>query len=191
MTKKQVINDVIKSRRSVFPNMFSGDKIDDDIVKEMLENALWAPNHKKTEPWHFIVYTGKQMDALSEFCAASYKEVTPPEKFREMKYKKTRKKVLASSHVIAICLNRSIDVVIPEWEELAAAACAVQNFWLTVSAYGYGGYWSTPKYISIANEFIGLEDHQKCLGFFYLGVPQDGLLLKADRISLDQKVVWK
>ena len=38
---------------------------------------------------------------------------------------------------------------IPEWEELASVACAVQNMWLSATSYGIGAYWSSPKVYSI------------------------------------------
>jgi hypothetical protein len=43
---------------------------------------------------------------------------------------------------IAICLRRHADAV-PEWEEVAAVASAVQNMQLVASAVGVAGYWSS------------------------------------------------
>jgi nitroreductase len=44
---------------------------------------------------------------------------------------------------------------------------------LTCTAYGIGGFWSTPKLIYHAkmNEFLGFSEKDKCLGLFYLGYP--------------------
>lgn len=52
------INTLIRHRRSVFQAEYTGEKVDDAIINQMLENANWAPTHKMTEPWRFIVYTG-------------------------------------------------------------------------------------------------------------------------------------
>ena len=190
MEKKKIINDIIRNRRSIFPSMFSDEKIDDKIILDILENARWAPNHKMTEPWKYIVFTRDTLKDLSDFCGEAYRKLVPPDKFSEMKYNKTKKKILSSSHVIAVCLNRSVEINIPEWEELAALAMSVQNLWLSVSAYGLGGYWSSPKYISIANEFLKLKENQSCMGFFYLGVPQPNIELKSERKPLLEKVTW-
>ena len=75
------------------------------------------------------------------------------------------------SHVIAIGCKRSIGQL-PEMEEVAAVACAMQNIYLTLSAYdNIGGYWSTGgiTYIEEAKPLFELEPDDKLMGFFYLG----------------------
>ena len=52
------VNRLILNRRSVFPKDYTGEKVNDAIVQQMLENANWAPTHKLTEPWRFTVFTG-------------------------------------------------------------------------------------------------------------------------------------
>jgi len=42
---------------------------------------------------------------------------------------------------IAICMQRHHEV--PEWEEVAAVACAAQNMQLVATALGVAGYWSS------------------------------------------------
>lgn len=185
-----VINELIKSRRSIFPAMYSGERVDDFLIENLLENANWAPNHKNTEPWRFKVFTDQGLVGLGNFLAERYKEITPAEKFKEMKYNKTKKKMLQSSHVIALCTERDPKESIPEWEELAALSCAVQNMYLTCTALGLGCYWSSPKTILDAKEFLGLDNSQKCYGLLYIGVPQEGLNLKAERQDIGQKTEW-
>ena len=53
-------NDLARSRRSVFPDQFdAGKKIDDKIIREIITNATWAPDHGRSEPWQFLVFTGE------------------------------------------------------------------------------------------------------------------------------------
>ena len=72
---------------------------------------------------------------------------------------------------------------------MASVACAVQNMWLTAAAYGIGAYWSTPKSIYSANEFLELEQGQKCLGFFYMGYETENEL-KGQRKPIEDKIEW-
>ena len=51
------LNALIHQRRSIFPKDYTKERVDDTIVQQILENATWAPTHKLTEPWRFIVYT--------------------------------------------------------------------------------------------------------------------------------------
>lgn len=184
------LNSLIKSRRSIFPAMYTGEKVDDSLIHNILENANWAPNHKKTEPWRFKVFSGEALERLGNFLAERYKELTPSEKFMEMKYNKTKTKALKSSHIIALCVQRDPKESIPEWEELAALSCAVQNMYLSCTALNLGCYWSSPKTIISANNFLGLDESQRCYGLFYIGVPQDGLDIKATRGDLSLKTEW-
>lgn len=184
------INHIIKKRRSVFPSMYTGEKIDDSLIQNLLENANWAPNHKKTEPWRFKVFANDALIGLGDFLAERYKATTPAEKFKEMKYNKARKKVQQSSHVIALCTQRHPEGIVPEWEELAALSCAVQNMYLTSTALGIGCYWSSPKTILNAEEFLGLKNDEKCYGLLYVGVPQEDILFKANRGDVGLKTEW-
>ena len=60
------VNKIIRGRRSMFVAQFKeNDPVDDAIIEEMLENANWAPTHKLTQPWRFIVYTG---EGLKKIC---------------------------------------------------------------------------------------------------------------------------
>jgi hypothetical protein len=49
--KVQTTFDVIKSRRTISPKNFNGEKLNEKEVALILEAANWAPTHKKTEPW--------------------------------------------------------------------------------------------------------------------------------------------
>ncbi|MDX2302954.1 MAG: nitroreductase [Microscillaceae bacterium] len=167
----EMINNLIKNRRSVFPPQYSGQKIDQDIVLQILENANWAPTHKHTEPWRFIVLEGAAIQKMAEFQADLYKKNTPSDKLDEAKFAKLSQNPLSASHIIAILMKRDSDRSIPEIEEICAVACAVQNMYLTAAAYGIGAYWSTGglTYEEKGREFLGLQADEKLLGFFFLG----------------------
>lgn len=183
------ISELIRKRRSIYPPMYSGTPISRDIIEEILENANYAPTHRLTEPWRFKVLSGAYLKKLSDFQGAFYKEHTPEELFSEKKYEKTIKKPLQCACVIAICMRRDPAESVPEWEEIASVACAVQNMWLTSAAYGIGAYWSSPKSIHAAQDLLQLEEGERCLGFFYMG-NYEGPDLPAKRSPIDSKVNW-
>ncbi len=190
MNKVETISGIIRSRRAIFPAMYTGEKVPEDKVWELLENANWAPTHRLTEPWFFIVIPQEKIHKLCEFGAAWYKEYTLPEVYSEMKYQKIKTKALSASHIIAICMKRDPEKRVPKWEEEAAVACAVQNMWLTASAMGLGSYWSTPGYALNSKEFFNLKKGERCLGLFYVGVPEEGLKLESRRQDVKSKVRW-
>ena len=159
------INNIIRNRRSVFPIQFNGEKIDDSIISEILFNANTAPTHKITQPWLYKVFhKSSKIDLANEVLRLKFGDDIPPNEKENI-----IKKFNLTSHVICICLNRSEEDFIPEWEEISAVAMSVQNMWLTCSANNLGCYWSSPKVISMLDSFLNLKPNQKCLGLFYIG----------------------
>jgi nitroreductase len=185
------VNLLMRSRRSVFPDQFEkGRVIPDEIIIQLLENANWAPNHKRTEPWRFVVFTGDGLEKLASFQSALYKQETG-EGFKQNKYEKLATTPMQCSHVIAIGMKRSLEVSIPEIEEITAVACALENLYLSTSAYNLGGYFSTGgiTYLPGAKAFLRWEDADLLLGFFYLGyiaIPP----AKGSRKPVADKITW-
>jgi nitroreductase len=188
-TTPSLVNQLIRTRRSVFTQQFeAGKSIPDEIIWQILENANWAPTHKHTEPWRFTVFSGEGRHKLAQQQAAIYKEFAGA-KFKQGKYEQMQTMPLLASHIIVLGMKRHADI--PEMEEIAAVACAVQNMHLTAHAYGIGAYWSTGgiTFLEEAKTLFNLNTDDKLMGFFYLGyirVPStDGR-----RGSIEEKVNW-
>lgn len=164
------INQLIRNRRTVFTEFYSQEEISDEVVNSILENATWAPTHKKTQPWRFIVYRSlESRQALSNMLRDNYRANTPQEEQNEIKEKKISGRPLQAPLAIAIILCRNEDSGLPEWEEVAALACAVQNMYLTCTGTGLGAFWSTPGLATKERAFYNLAENEKCLGLFYAG----------------------
>ncbi|MEO6819955.1 MAG: nitroreductase [Ginsengibacter sp.] len=185
-------NAIIKNRRTITPPLYAKDKtIPDEIIWQILENANYAPNHKKTEPWRFTVYTGEGLAKFAELQAKIYKEFAG-EKFKEIQLKKLTDFPMMSSHVIVIKMKRSEESKIQELEEIEATACAVENMFLTATAYGLGAFWSSGgiTYYEEAKQFFGLEAGDKLLGIFYLGYVEKEIGEGYKRGDVKEKVEW-
>ncbi len=186
------VNELMRNRRSVFQNQYTGEKVDDSIVQQMLKNANWAPTHKLTEPWRFVVFTGEGLMKLAMFQAELYKRLTTADgSYKEERFQNLRTKPMLSSHIIAVGMKRDEKKSLPEIEEVGAVFCAVENMHLTATAYGIGGYFSTGgiTYFEEAKEFFGLGEDDKLLGFFHVGIPKNKLA-DGRRRSIEEKVSW-
>ncbi|MEL6274866.1 MAG: nitroreductase [Bacteroidota bacterium] len=185
-------NDIIRSgRRSIFPQFFTNEPISRATLEHLLENANWAPSHRQTEPWRFVIFRGEAREELADQFADRYRTVVPVDKQDEKKINKTRKKMLAADTLIGIVLHRDPEERVPEWEEIAAVAMAVQNIWLSLDQYGLGGYWSSPGILtSEYGIFPWLAKNERCLGIFYLG-HHDAPELPRKRGNWREKVSWK
>ena len=188
----EIINKVIENRRSVFQQQYNGQHVDDEIVRKILNNANWAPTHKMTEPWRFVVFSGNGLTKLATFQANLYKNLTTTNgTYKEDRYQNLLTKPALSSHIIAVCMKRDEKKSVPEIEEIGAVFCAIENMYLTATAYGVGCYLSTGgiTYFEEAKEFFGLNKEDKLLGFFHLGMSK-AELQAGKRKPVEEKIVW-
>lgn len=181
------INEIIRKRRSVYPLQYLDKPIPQEILQELLLNANHAPTHRLTEPWRFKVFTGEGKKKLGEFLAAKYEEITAD--FSAGKAEKVRNNPIKSGAVLAIILHRDPEERIPEWEEIAAVSCAVQNIWIALDQYELGGYWSSPALAKYLGDHTSLAENETCLGFFYIGYcePSDRIVQKK---PIEEKITW-
>ena len=182
---------LIRRRRSVYPKSYRLDQnIERAELETLLEAARWAPTHRMTEPWRFVVFHSAESRArLGEFLADYYRSHTPPEAFSEEKYRKAGENPGKAGAVLAIVLQRDPELRVPEFEEIAAVSMAVQNMWLLCADMGLGAYWSTPQAALESDRFLELEAGQRCLGLFYIG-RHDMPEMPGKRSSMDDKVRW-
>jgi nitroreductase len=185
------INDLIRNRRTIYPEQFSSRKVHKEQVELLLTNAQWAPTHGNTQPWRFKVFMEDGLQKLSDFLGKTYLELTPKEEQNDQKLAKMITRPQMSSVVIAIVMERQKEEKILEIEEIEAVACAVQNLHLSCTAYGLGGFWATPKliYHQKMNEFLSIDEKDKCLGLFYVGYPAIDWP-KAHRKPLEYTTEW-
>lgn len=191
--KLKKISKNIRKRRSVFANEFIKKELPEKLLEEILTNATWAPNHKMTEPWRFIVFRGKYLKEYGEYMAHYYKdfyaELSAEAQKEKLDY--LRKYPLNSACMIGVIRIRNTKINLPEWEEIAAVASAVQNIALTCTAHKIGSYWSTK---GVAIDYVAqfdLAENEKSLGLLYLGYyPKDLKSSKKKRTPLSKKVIY-
>ena len=165
----EFISEIIRQRRAIFPVQFTDEEIPEDIIDQLLELANWAPTHRRTEPWRYVVVSGTARERLATFLSQTYKDITPLESFNAHKQEKIINKCLRSQYILLICMQRDTADRVPEWEEIAAVAMSVQNIWLACTTLGIGSYWSTPAMKDHIRSFVPLAEGERCLGLFYIG----------------------
>jgi len=161
---KETLNSIIRNRKSIYPNDYTGDEIPDNLIREILLNANHAPTHRMTQPWFFKVYKNESKQKLIDIVSK-----IDDSKISKIKLDKFIQKINDSNTVISIFLNRDKKERLPEWEEIAAVSMAVQNMWLTCYVNNIGSYWSTPGFIHEYGNLIKLDNNQSSLGFFLHG----------------------
>jgi nitroreductase len=185
--KYEILSDIIKSRRSRMPASYIEKEISVESINQILDSANYAPTHKLTQPWRFVVIRKQAKAKLATELGNLYKNLVNEEQFLQKKYDSFADKASQADCIIAI--NMQVSGKLPEWEELAAVACAVQNMALTAESLNIGAYWSSPELIHHLGEFLNLNEGEKCIGLFYMGYHNDELL-RINRTSIESKVRW-
>ena len=187
---------LIRHRRSIFPKQYTGDSVGRKVIDAMLDAARFAPSHKLTEAWRFVVFESEESRAeLGKFMAEQYKSAQEAagKEVIQAKYDKKLKNSAASSHVLAVIVTDSPN---PAWEEIASVSMAVQNMLLVAAAHNVGAYWSSGSVVDgnvkldenaalpdscIATAFnpawremLQLSDSH-CLGLVFVGRCKDGM----------------
>ncbi|MCP9237137.1 nitroreductase [Lewinella sp. JB7] len=177
----------VTNRRSIFPQFFTQASVPQDVLEELIQAANLAPSHRKTEPWRFRVYRGNGKERLKDELLQVY---GPDREDAPTITHKFGTKIDQSAAVLLIFLHRDPRKSVPEWEEIAAVAAAVENLWLSLDSYGLGGYWSSPGFVcGDYGEWPGSAANERCLGMFYLGRP-DAPDLPRPRGDWREKVTW-
>ena len=181
---KETLNSIIRNRKSIYPNDYTGDEIPDNLIREILLNANHAPTHRMTQPWFFKVYKNESKQKLIDIISK-----IDESKISKIKHDKFIQKINDSNTIISIFLNRDKKERLPEWEEIAAVSMAVQNMWLTCYVNNIGSYWSTPGFIQEYGKLVNLDNNESSLGFFFMGVYNHKETAKL-RDDITTKVEW-
>jgi nitroreductase len=188
MSKAQILTEIIKERRSIFPESYTNEEIPKAVIEQVLESANYAPTHKLTQPWRFTVIRKEAKTKLGTELGRIYRETIPADKFLQKKHDSFAQKTAQANVIIAIKVQFHEDKV-PNWEELAAVACAVQNMALTATSLNVGAYWSSPPLIDHLGDFLDLAENEKCIGLFYMGY-HNAVTRPASRTPMEEKVKW-
>lgn len=189
--KFAVLEEIIKTRRTVKPAKMNGRLIPDETVNELLRLADWAPTHKHTEPWRFVVYSGSKAREFVSSHAELYRKSVPEDKFNNDKYQKILGNGNNLSHLVVCIMKRDAEKRLPEIEEISAASAAVQNLLLGATAMGIASFWSTGgmTHSDDMKEFLGLNVDDIVMGLIYLGYTDFSYEGKRV-IPMEEKVKW-
>ena len=187
--------EAIRTRRSV--GKVRPERPPREAIVAVVEAATWAPNHRLTEPWRFVVLAGEARHAFGAAMAAAQAAGRPAPADEAAKAAardadaKTAAKALRAPVVIAIAVEPVVGPKVVEIEEVTAGAAAIQNMLLAAHALGLAAIWRTgaPSYDPAIKAFFGLTPGAHLLGFVYLGYP-DGAPPERERTPAERVTRW-
>ncbi|HIF72685.1 MAG TPA: hypothetical protein EYQ61_09050 [Dehalococcoidia bacterium] len=189
-----MVLDAIHSRRNT--REFTIAPVSDSALELIIEAATWAPNHRNTEPWRFIVLSKdgamrkKVAQIVHDWTFENVKNPNPERRIATSR--ETQQEILdAPAFMYAYSVQGRNDEV--THENYAATACAVQNLILAAHSLGIGVGWSTGKpCLANVGTAIGAEPDWDIVGAFYIGYPAEEQTQQspAKRAPVNDVTIW-
>jgi nitroreductase len=151
---------------------FKDEPVPREAIERMLDVAVWAPNHRLTEPWRFFVL--EKSSAARQKAADLAYEFALQRNNDPIRAERARQAVLGPPIVIYVyCVPGPHEEV--SRENYAAVCCAVQNFSLAGVAEGLAVTWETggPTRHPSLKEALGAEPDWIMVTMLSIGVPAE------------------
>ncbi len=159
--------EVLKGRRTI--NLYLQTSVPEQLVRDAIEAATWAPNHHVTEPWRFLMMGPQTIARTIERVRVTLAE----QKGQELADFKARSWAEKPGWLTVTC-RRSEDTL-KEREDYAACSVAVQNFMLYLWKAGVGSKWTSggitrdPEFFDI----LGVNPEEEfVVGMIWYGYPK-------------------
>jgi nitroreductase len=166
--------ELLLRRRSAKAAMLSEPGPTSAQLETILTAATRVPDHKKLEPWRFVLFEGEARAAfgrvLLKACLAEEKE-TPSAARLETE----RTRLLRAPTVIAVISRVTPNPGAPEWEQVLSCGAACFSMCLTANALGFGTCWITEwyAYSQGVRTALGLAANERVAGFVYIGTAKE------------------
>ena len=142
MSQSLTVKEAITTRRSI--KKFNGQAVDRADLMEILEDAVWAPNHGNRQPWRVVAACGPELAQLHTLL----RDLAIP------KWQELSEEALAAQMQKFTLPGGYAFIIVPEdarqkesLEAYAAASSFLQNVQLFAWATGIGSCWKTPGFL--------------------------------------------
>lgn len=169
---------LIATRRTRFK--FADRPVPEAALLRAVEAARWAPNHKRTEPWRFLL-AGPELEAkLARHFRAKLvakleaKGASPEEVAATLAAQRPVPMQVAVTQLLDADPYR-------QHEDFAATCCAVQNFSLALWAEGIASGWKSFD-APACYDLLGLDPQaERIVALIQLGYPTEGPMHEGKR----------
>lgn len=178
---------LLKTRRSVLSKNLTLPGPSKLQLNEILQIAARVPDHRKLEPWRFIIVEGdNKLQLGTKFCNIRLKthELVPEQIHAEQNR-------FNHAPTVIVVVFSPVTHKTPEFEQLLSCGAVCQHINLASSALGFSSQWVTNwcSFDQLAQDELGLAAHESIAGFFHIGttdcIPKD-----RQRPDLDNKVEY-
>ena len=164
----------IQQRTSV--RHYRSEPVSREIIEQLLDCAVRAPNHKLTEPWRFTILRGGARDRFAELRARHrlkrYNNPSAPEALAAAE--KVRRETRETPAFVVVISAVHPDEITRE-EDYAASMMAAANLMIAAESLGLGTYLKTggimrdPELLQLAR----VAEGSRVVAIISLGYPAD------------------
>ena len=188
-TRQMTVLEAITTRRSI--PQFKPDPVPRDLIERLLGAAVWAPNHRLTEPWQFSVLGEQAKRRFAEIRRDIRKATLPNPEAPEVQ-PALQKIIDDTAHTPAIIVLTAHGHADPELREenYWATFAAAYAFMLAAWAEGLGTYFRTGSIREYPplRQMLNLDEDQRIIGVLYVGYPATAPVKQ--RTPATNKTVW-
>ncbi len=167
-TPNEAALEFLRTRRSRPAKTLAAPVPDEPALRALLAVAARTPDHKKLEPWRFIVLEKPALDRLAALVPerAAALEILPE------KSKKMARQFADADLAVAVIGTPKVHDDVPEREQVMSAGAACYGLLEAALAAGWGANWLTgwacydPVFVE---QGLGLKPHEFVAGFIHIG----------------------
>jgi nitroreductase len=180
--------EALRTRRAI--RQFEDRPVEEQLLHKLLEAAVYAPNDRLREPWHFYIITEEAKKRYERLAEQYLQERFP-----------TKPHLVESSLKVLYTIPALIVItsdIVPNDEEATrdneyATCCSAYSIWLAANELGLGCVWRTRGIGLVSDprlhEFIGSPDNKKIIGTLCVGYPAENPA-ETKRTPYMEKSTW-
>ena len=185
------VYEAIFGRRNV--KEFTAEPVSDETLERMFSAAIWAPNHRLTDPTRFFAVRNDSplRKKIAETAwQAAYDGVANPNPDQKKRSADASSDRVLNAPAMVYVYSLSGDNEEVTQENYATSCCAVHNMALAAFAEGLSIDWSTGGLTRLPKlaETLGADEEWTMVGVVFAGKPK--AIPNTQRMSHSEVVAW-
>lgn len=177
------VRDILE-RRSI--NGYTDVGPTEEELTAILQAAVTVPDHGGLQPWRLVVVEGEARAAFGDALAAAGLHANPS--MDPAILDRLRSKAFVAPALVAVCARIDESAKVPEWEQVASAACAGYAITLAAHRLGLGAMWKSSPFVDgdALRTVLDMGPRDQFLGWVNLGrVPAERVIEPRPTVALD------
>lgn len=185
------VYDAIFRRRNV--KEFTGEPVSDETLERLFSTAVWAPNHRLTEPTRFFAIrkdSPMRQKIADVAWQTTYDGVVNPNPVQKQRSADASRDRVLNAPAMVYVYSLTGDNEEVTQENYATSCCAVQNIALAAVAEGLNLDWSTGGLTKLPDlaQTLGADEDWTMVGVVFIG--KADAIPNTERMPHTEVVSW-